>query len=136
MDRVRNNLRDAIDRRGTNMATVSRHAGKNHAYISQFMEGTPRKLPEDVREKVARFLEIDESMLKDSPHAGNVLDSNGAGARHSEAETTKGEVLMTITSLIRALIEEHGVEAVTKAIARATRAERATDSPLDRQRTL
>lgn len=46
------------------MTDLSRHLGKNHAYIQQYLErGIPRTLGEVERKKVASYLSIDESLL-------------------------------------------------------------------------
>lgn len=54
MDAVRDLIRKKIDEKGLDLADLSRHVGKNHAYIHQFLNrGSPRVLPEDVRERLA-----------------------------------------------------------------------------------
>jgi hypothetical protein len=41
---------------------ASRAIGRNNAYLQQFLHrGTPRRLPEDVRHRLAAFLDIDQS---------------------------------------------------------------------------
>ena len=43
---------------------ASRAIGSNDAYLQQFLHrGTPRRLPEDVRHRLAAFLDIDQSRL-------------------------------------------------------------------------
>jgi hypothetical protein len=43
---------------------ASRAIGRNDAYLQQFLHrGTPRRLPEDVRHRLAAFLDIDQSRL-------------------------------------------------------------------------
>jgi phage repressor protein C with HTH and peptisase S24 domain len=66
MDVVRELIRAIIEERGLSMAALSTGAGKNHAYLQQFLErGVPKRLPEDVRQYLAVALAIDESMLKE-----------------------------------------------------------------------
>lgn len=66
MDAVRELIRGIIEERGLSMAALSTGAGKNHAYLQQFLErGVPKRLPEDVRYYLANALAIDESMLKE-----------------------------------------------------------------------
>jgi hypothetical protein len=61
MDKVRSFLKQQFARSGKTYAEASRFAGKNHAYIQQFIErGSPRVLPEDVRAKLAAFLDVEE----------------------------------------------------------------------------
>ncbi|HYJ82357.1 MAG TPA: S24 family peptidase, partial [Allosphingosinicella sp.] len=66
MDRF--DQREALDRllreRGEDYAGLSRLIGKNPAYIQQFIKrGTPRKLDEDDRRTIARFLGVSEAEL-------------------------------------------------------------------------
>jgi len=50
--------------RGEDFAGLSRLLGKNPAYIQQFIRrGTPRRLREDERRKLARYFGISESLL-------------------------------------------------------------------------
>lgn len=61
---MRKRLKAAIDASAHTMATLSREAGKNHAYIQQFIErGVPRKLPEDVRVLLSARLGMPETEL-------------------------------------------------------------------------
>jgi phage repressor protein C with HTH and peptisase S24 domain len=66
MDRL--DPREALDRllkeRGEDYAGLSRLIGKNPAYIQQFIKrGTPRKLDEDDRRTIARYLGVSEALL-------------------------------------------------------------------------
>jgi phage repressor protein C with HTH and peptisase S24 domain len=68
--------RDALDRlikeRGEDYVGLSRLIGKNPAYIQQFIKrGTPRKLDEDDRRTIARYLGVSEALL------GGPSDSQG-----------------------------------------------------------
>jgi len=61
---VRRNLSKRADELGISLADLSRAAGRNAAYIQQFVErGSPRVLPEDVRLAVAMRLRMDERLL-------------------------------------------------------------------------
>ena len=60
--------REALDRllkeRGEDYAGISRLIGKNAAYIQQFIKrGTPRKLDEDDRRRIAAYLGVSEAQL-------------------------------------------------------------------------
>lgn len=58
-----NLLRRAVEL-NISLADLSRTAGRNAAYMQQFVErGTPRVLPEDVRLAVAMRLNMDERLL-------------------------------------------------------------------------
>jgi hypothetical protein len=60
-------LQDLVDRKVHDMATLSREAGKNHAYIQQFLKRQlPRELPELVRERLAVFLGCSPDQLRES----------------------------------------------------------------------
>lgn len=61
--------------RGEDFAGLSRFLGKNPAYIQQYIRrGTPRRLREDERRKLARYFGVAESLLggpaEDEPSAG------------------------------------------------------------------
>jgi hypothetical protein len=95
MDRIdsREALARLIKERGEDFAGLSRLIGKNPAYIQQFIKrGTPRKLDEDDRRTIARYLGVSEAELggpsgleKDGPTDGMIkvprLDV-GASAGH------------------------------------------------------
>ena len=56
--------------RGHDLATLSRVIGRNKAYIQQFVKrGTPRRLTEEDRASLARFLGVDEALLGGRPEA-------------------------------------------------------------------
>ncbi|HEX7874121.1 MAG TPA: S24 family peptidase [Sphingobium sp.] len=54
-----------IRERGTSYGALSGLLGRNPAYIQQYVKrGTPRKLDEEDRRKIARFLGVDEQLLR------------------------------------------------------------------------
>lgn len=66
MDRLdpRETLARLLKERGEDFAGLSRLIGKNPAYIQQFIKrGTPRKLDEDDRRTIARYLGVSEALL-------------------------------------------------------------------------
>jgi hypothetical protein len=64
MNDVRETLDRLIQERGTDYSAMSRLLGRNAAYIQQFIRrGSPRKLDEDDRRKLARFFGVDEAVL-------------------------------------------------------------------------
>lgn len=97
------NVRDTLDRlirdRGEDYAALSRLIGRNPAYIQQFIHrGSPRKLAEDDRKLLARYLGVDESLLGGpaaAPVAGDLISvprlaveaSAGPGALANREET-------------------------------------------------
>lgn len=64
-DQQRAVLRAAVAREGETLASLSRDLlGRNPAYLQQYLErGSPRLLAERDREKLARYLGIDEAAL-------------------------------------------------------------------------
>jgi hypothetical protein len=68
MDEVRRKISRLINERGLNYAQVSLQIGKNIAYIQQFIKnGSPRRLGEVERRKLAQILKVDEQELTDLP---------------------------------------------------------------------
>ncbi len=61
---------DRIAEKGLNMATVSRMIGRNAAYIQQFIDrGSPKELPERVRESLAPLLGVEPDALRNTAPA-------------------------------------------------------------------
>ena len=68
MEEVRRKISRLISERGLNYAQVSLQIGKNIAYIQQFIKnGSPRRLGEVERRKLAQILKVDEQELTDLP---------------------------------------------------------------------
>nr|DAO02021.1 MAG TPA: helix-turn-helix domain protein [Caudoviricetes sp.] len=67
-EEIRKKIARLITERGLNYAKVSLSIGKNIAYIQQFIKnGSPRRLGEVERQKLARLLKVDEQELTDLP---------------------------------------------------------------------
>lgn len=67
-DEIRRKISRLINERGLNYAQVSLKLGKNIAYIQQFIKnGSPRRLGEVERRKLAQLLNVDEQELTDLP---------------------------------------------------------------------
>lgn len=67
-EEIRRKIARLITERGLNYAKVSLSIGKNIAYIQQFIKnGSPRRLGEVERQKLARLLKVDEQELTDLP---------------------------------------------------------------------
>ena len=57
-------IRDRAAARGLSLSSLSVLAGRNVAYLQQFVtRGTPRRLPDDVRLHVAMALDLDETTI-------------------------------------------------------------------------
>ena len=64
IDDVRANLEKLIRENGHDFAALSKMLGKNPAYIQQYIRrGTPKKLDENDRRRLAEFYGVDESVL-------------------------------------------------------------------------
>ena len=60
----RANLLSLADERRVSLSALSRMIGKNPSYLQQFVrKGSPRKLDEEHRGKLARFFGVDERLL-------------------------------------------------------------------------
>lgn len=60
LDAPRLRLLQLVADRDTDLATASRLVGKNHAYLQQYVKrGTPRNLPEEVRQALAAHFRVD-----------------------------------------------------------------------------
>ncbi len=67
-EEIRKKIARLINERGLNYAQVSLAIGKNIAYIQQFIKnGSPRRLGEIERHKLAQILRVDEQELTDLP---------------------------------------------------------------------
>ena len=76
MEEVRSFLDEIIAERGTTYSDVSRLIGRNAAYIQQFIKrGTPRRLDEQDRRIIARYLGISEHLLSDMPPSEDIPPS-------------------------------------------------------------
>ena len=61
---ARSNLEKLARKNGNDFSSLSKLLGKNPAYIQQFIRrGTPKKLDEDDRRKLAEFYGVDEQIL-------------------------------------------------------------------------
>ena len=61
---ARERLVDAAREKGSSLAALSRMIGRNGTYLQQYIsKGSPRKLEEEDRRKLAQFLGLDEAEL-------------------------------------------------------------------------
>jgi len=61
---ARNNLLNLAEGRGVSLAALSALIDRNSSYLQQFVrKGSPRKLEEGDRRKLARFFGVDDSLL-------------------------------------------------------------------------
>ena len=65
LDPIRLRVLELIERTGTDLKKASLACGKNAAYVHQFIyRGTPKILPEDVREQLAKHLGVHDRALR------------------------------------------------------------------------
>lgn len=67
LDPARREVRDAVDAAGLTLKQASRALGRNDAYLQQFLyRGSPRRLPEQLRLRLATITGADQSRFLDS----------------------------------------------------------------------
>ena len=77
-DDPRANLEELIRKNGHDFAAISKMLGKNPAYIQQYIRrGSPRKLDEEDRRRLAEFYGVDERLLgapavRGAPRTGRI----------------------------------------------------------------
>lgn len=78
MTDVRETLERLIRDRGEDYASLSRLLGRNAAYIQQFIRrGVPRRLAEDDRRLLARYLRVEEAELGGPPPTAPLRRARG-----------------------------------------------------------
>ncbi len=65
LDPIRLRVLKLIEKKRTDLKNASLAIGRNAAYLHQFVyRGTPKVLPEDVREALGKYLDVDEDQLR------------------------------------------------------------------------
>jgi len=114
----RERLAELAERRGVSLAALSRMIGRNSSYLQQYIgKGSPRKLEEEDRRRLADFFAVGESELgapgeKSSSARGDWVDvprlaleaSAGPGATAAE------EIPFDAFRFSRRWLREHGLE--------------------------
>lgn len=109
MEDARANLAEAVRREGASLAQLSRWLGRNEAYLHQFVtRGSPRRLAEDDRRRLAAVLGIAESALGRPAQAGAMvpvrrLDIGVSAGPGRLVEGEGGGALRLDPALLRAL---------------------------------
>ena len=99
-EEIRKKISRLILDRGLNYAQVSLAIGKNIAYIQQFIKnGSPRRLGEVERRKLAQILRIDEQELTDLTLNSSV----------SAASTLNSEILSLVIESIELWLEKREI---------------------------
>jgi SOS-response transcriptional repressor LexA len=84
MNDIRKKVVDMLFERGKTLKEASLAIGKSHSYLQHFVKlGKPRQLPKDVRDRLARFLNVPEIELRDH----SVTDSKIAPSATSFSHT-------------------------------------------------
>ncbi len=66
VEQIRQHIDELIRKKGKNYRALSMAIGKNEAYLHQYInKGSPLRLPEEQRRKLAKLLETDEQELTD-----------------------------------------------------------------------
>ncbi|GAA0486711.1 hypothetical protein GCM10009096_31900 [Parasphingorhabdus litoris] len=94
-DDPRANLERLIRENGDDFSSLSRMLGKNPAYIQQYIKrGTPKKLDEEDRRKLAEFYAIDEQLLganiPAAPHMSSQRNQNMIRIRQLQLGASAG----------------------------------------------
>lgn len=75
-EQIRSHIANLIKEKGKNLRSVSLAIGKNEAYLHQFIhKGSPLRLPEEDRRKMADLLDVDEQELTDIKLPNSVTPS-------------------------------------------------------------
>ena len=105
IDDVRKKIGRLIVEKGLNYAQVSLAIGKNIAYIQQFIKnGSPRRLGEVERHKLAQILRVDEQELTDLP-----LNVSG-----SVAASVNSDILGIVIENVENWLEERSTHMTSK----------------------
>ncbi len=79
---ARTRLLSLTEERGVSLAALSALIGRNSTYLQQFVrKGSPRKLEEGDRHKLAEFLGVDESVLGAPEYISHNLTNDLGGKR-------------------------------------------------------
>jgi len=75
-EQIRSHIANLIKEKGKNLRSLSLAIGKNEAYLHQFIhKGSPLRLPEEDRRKMADLLDVDEQELTDIKLPNSVTPS-------------------------------------------------------------
>lgn len=126
LDSLRQRIVDLIQARNppTDLKASSIAVGKNHAYLHQFIfRGTPKRLPEDVRYRLASHLGVDESQLRlDDPRAFRPLTAQGhrtALDRERHQTAPRAERLKRARRLVSVAAESGTIVAIPEVAVKA-----------------
>lgn len=119
----RRRLLDLASERSVSLSQLSRLIGKNSSYLQQFVrKGSPRKLEETDRRKLARFFDVEEGELgapKENYliHAGRSSDGDwvnvprlALGASAGPGAVADGERAIGVLSFSRSWLRDQGLD--------------------------
>lgn len=87
---VRELIKTRAAQLGRSLAELSRAVGMNHAYLQQFISRRiPKKLPEDIRDKLARELRLSPELLKENPSTSDL--AKGSARRNVQHRLIAGQ---------------------------------------------
>ncbi len=77
IEQIRHHIDTLIKQKGKNYRSLSMAIGKNEAYLHQYInKGSPLRLPEEQRRKLALLLDVDEQQLTDIKLPKSIETSN------------------------------------------------------------
>ena len=109
MDEARSALAEAVRRQGGSLLQLSRWLGRNDAYLHQFVtRGTPRRLAEADRQRLAALLGVSEEALGGPPAPPAMvavprLDLGASAGPGRVVEAARAVPLQLAPALLRAL---------------------------------
>lgn len=93
MDAVRTLITDRAEALRITLAALSKKAGRNHAYLQQFIKrGIPHELPERVRAVLAKELEVTEDQLRIEPLAAPPVSAEPPAASGKQNAIVRGPI--------------------------------------------
>lgn len=100
-EEVRIKIHNLIKEKNISLAKISLGIGKNVAYLQQYLKkGSPVRLPEEQRKKLALILEVDEQELTDipitSPIPAHITGTNAIASKISSIFIKKDEVIIDV----------------------------------------
>ena len=115
---TRHKLSELSRQKGTSLASLSRMLGRNTTYLQQYIsKGSPRKLEEEDRAKLAKFFGVPESELGGSKEKSYTNDADWVEVPRLLVEASAGPGVVSNQELpfdsfhfSRKWLREHGLE--------------------------
>jgi hypothetical protein len=99
VDKIRKLLKDLMSERGLKESPLSKRLGKNPAYLNQYFErGSPKVLPEDVRDQLSEIFDLAPESFKTGQRIPRV--SSSPGPMLLEDAEPMGRVIQSAATLL------------------------------------